>query len=105
MWIQHQSSRPPASSSSTEVPRRKVEYGSGLVVNPSGYVLTASNAVSGCHVIAIPGLGNAERLAEDKDSGLALLRIEDVAAAESGATPLLAGQVRIRAISPIWANS
>lgn len=38
-------------------------------------------------------------------TGLALLRIEEVAAAESGATPLLAGQVRIRALSPVWTNS
>jgi folate-binding protein YgfZ len=38
-------------------------------------------------------------------TGLALLRIEEVAAAESGGTPLLAGQVRIRAISPIWSNA
>jgi peptidoglycan hydrolase-like protein with peptidoglycan-binding domain len=64
-----------AVASTTDAPRRKVEYGTGLVVNPSGYIVTARDAVDGCQVIAIPGLGNAERLAEDKDNGMALLRV------------------------------
>ncbi len=58
------------------MPRRKVEYGTGLVVNPSGYVVTARNAVEGCHVVVISGPGAMpERLAEDKNNGLALLRV------------------------------
>jgi len=59
----------------TEVSRRKVEYGSGLVVSPSGHVIAARPVVERCQVIAIPSLGNAERLAADNDSELALLRV------------------------------
>jgi hypothetical protein len=64
-----------AGGSSESVPRRKVEYGSGVVVSPSGHIVTAQSLVDGCQVIAIPRHGHAERLAEDKDSGLALLRV------------------------------
>jgi peptidoglycan hydrolase-like protein with peptidoglycan-binding domain len=64
-----------ASAGTTEVSRRKVEYGSGLVVSPTGHIVAARHAVERCQVIAIPTLGNAERVAEDKDSELALLRV------------------------------
>jgi peptidoglycan hydrolase-like protein with peptidoglycan-binding domain len=64
-----------ASTGSIGVARRKVEYGSGVVVSPSGHIVAARRVVDGCHVIAVPRLGNAERLAEDRDSGLALLRV------------------------------
>jgi peptidoglycan hydrolase-like protein with peptidoglycan-binding domain len=64
-----------ASTGSIKVARRKVEYGSGVVVSPNGHIVTARRVVDGCHVIAIPTLGNAERLAEDKDGELALLRV------------------------------
>ena len=56
-------------------PRRKVEYGTGLVVSGNGHIVTDKQIVDGCHVIAIPGIGHAERLAEDKSSDLALLRV------------------------------
>ena len=64
-----------ASAGATEVSRRKVEYGSGLVVSPTGHIVAARHAVERCQVIAIPTLGNAERVAEDRDSELALLRV------------------------------
>jgi len=45
------------------------------VVSPTGHIVAARHAVDRCQVIAIPTLGNAERVAEDKDSELALLRV------------------------------
>ena len=55
--------------------RRKVEYGTGLVVSGTGHVVTDKQIVDGCNVISVPGIGNAERLAEDTASDLALLRV------------------------------
>jgi hypothetical protein len=55
--------------------RRKVEYGSGIVVTAAGHVLSDRRLTDGCSVIAVGGLGNAERLAEDRASDLALLRV------------------------------
>jgi hypothetical protein len=58
----------------TEAPRRKVEYGTGLFVSPVGHLLTDRKLVEGCSVIALPGLGNAERIAESPGDQLVLLR-------------------------------
>jgi hypothetical protein len=55
--------------------RRKVEYGSGIVVTATGHVLSDRRLTDGCSIIAVAGLGNAERLAEDRASDLALLRV------------------------------
>jgi len=55
--------------------RRKVEYGTGLVVSGNGHVVTDKQTIDDCNVITIPGVGHAERLAEDKSSELALLRV------------------------------
>jgi peptidoglycan hydrolase-like protein with peptidoglycan-binding domain len=55
--------------------RRKVEYATGLVVSASGHIVTDKNAIDGCQVITVPGLGHAERLAEDRSSDLALMRV------------------------------
>jgi len=44
-------------------------------VSTSGHIVTARPLVDGCQVIAIPGVGNAERLAEERDSELALIRV------------------------------
>src|SRR5262249_53896150 len=38
-----------------DAPRRKVEYGSGVFVSAVGHVLTDSNLLEGCNVIALPG--------------------------------------------------
>jgi hypothetical protein len=55
--------------------RRKVEYGSGIVVSAAGHLLTDRRLTEGCGVIAVAGLGNAERLAEDRANDLVLLRV------------------------------
>jgi len=53
--------------------RRKVEYGTGLVVSAAGHIVTHRQLVEGCQLVRIPGLGHAEQLAEDNN--LALLRV------------------------------
>jgi peptidoglycan hydrolase-like protein with peptidoglycan-binding domain len=55
--------------------RRKVEYGSGIVVSSSGHILTDRQLVDGCTVVTIAGIGNADRVGEDPASDLALLRV------------------------------
>src|SRR5664279_2139329 len=56
-------------------PRRTVEYGTGVVVSGDGAILTDRESTDGCLAITIGGFGNADRVAEDRDHGLALLRI------------------------------
>jgi hypothetical protein len=56
-------------------PRKKVEYATGIVVSADGAIITDRQAVDGCQFIVVPGHGNADRVAEDKARGLALLRI------------------------------
>ena len=53
-------------------PRRKVEYASGVAVGP-GHIITSRDALDGCYVVTVAGIGGADRVAEDK--GLALLRV------------------------------
>jgi hypothetical protein len=55
-------------------PRRKVEYASGVVVGPS-HILVNREVLEGCFVVTIGGIGGADRVAEDKANGLALLRV------------------------------
>ncbi len=56
-------------------PRKTVEYGTGIVVTDDGNIVTDRQLVDGCVAIAIAGFGNADRIAEDKERDLALLRI------------------------------
>jgi peptidoglycan hydrolase-like protein with peptidoglycan-binding domain len=56
-------------------PRKTVEYGTGIVVSDDGAIVTDRQVTDGCLAIAIPGYGHADRIAEDKDHDLALLRI------------------------------
>src|ERR1700736_1422830 len=56
-------------------PRKTVEYGTGVVVSDDGAILADRQVTDGCQSIAIAGHGNAERVAEDNDHDLALLRI------------------------------
>ena len=56
-------------------PRKKVEYGTGIVVSEDGAIVTDRQVVDGCLSIVVAGYGNADRTAEDKDRDLALLRI------------------------------
>jgi peptidoglycan hydrolase-like protein with peptidoglycan-binding domain len=56
-------------------PRRTVEYGTGVVVSDDGAIIADRQITDGCLAVTIPGFGNADRVAEDKDHDLALLRI------------------------------
>ncbi|OCK57747.1 serine protease [Bradyrhizobium sp. LMTR 3] len=56
-------------------PRKSVEYGTGLVVGDDGAILADRQITDGCLTVAIAGFGNADRVAEDKEHDLALLRI------------------------------
>jgi peptidoglycan hydrolase-like protein with peptidoglycan-binding domain len=56
-------------------PRKTVEYGSGVVVSDDGAIVADRQITDGCLAIAIAGYGNADRIAEDKDHDLALLRL------------------------------
>ena len=55
--------------------RRRVEYGSAIVVSSDGALVTAARNVDRCEVITVPPFGHAERTAEDKTNGLALVRL------------------------------
>lgn len=54
---------------------KSVEYGNGLVVSERGHIVTDRKLTEGCQVIVAAGLGDADRVADDKSSGLALLRV------------------------------
>ena len=54
---------------------KSVEYGNGLVVSAQGHIVTDRKLTQGCQVIVAAGLGDAERMADDQDNGLALLRV------------------------------
>ena len=56
-------------------PRKTVEYGTGLVVGDDGAIIADRQITDGCLTVAIAGFGNADRVAEDKEHDLALLRI------------------------------
>jgi hypothetical protein len=56
-------------------PRRKVEYGTGIVIDDAGGVLTTRELLEGCQVITLAALGPADRVAEDRAANLALLRV------------------------------
>ena len=57
------------------LPKRKVEYGTGIVVSAAGHILTDRQVTDDCHVILVGGDGDADRLAEDKTADLALIRV------------------------------
>jgi hypothetical protein len=65
----------PAQLPGAPAPRRKVEYGTGLVVSAAGDIVTDADLLTGCELIVVPGFGHAERIAEDKGAALALLRV------------------------------
>jgi len=56
-------------------PKRKVEYGTGIVVSAAGHILTDRQVTDGCNVIVVSGYGDADRQAEDKTFDLVLLRV------------------------------
>ncbi len=55
--------------------RRKVEYGTGIIVSGKGYIVTDRLLADGCGIIVVAGHGNAERIRDDKTLDLALLRL------------------------------
>jgi peptidoglycan hydrolase-like protein with peptidoglycan-binding domain len=63
----------PVSGAAPPQAKRKVEYGTGVVVGSSGHILTDAQVVDDCQVIVIGGRGHADRIAET--DGLALLRV------------------------------
>jgi peptidoglycan hydrolase-like protein with peptidoglycan-binding domain len=56
-------------------PRKTVEYGTGIVVSDDGAVIADRQVTDGCLAVTVAGYGNADRVAEDKDHDLALLRL------------------------------
>jgi hypothetical protein len=56
-------------------PRKTVEYGTGVVVSADGAIVADRQITDGCLAVVISGHGNADRVAEDKEHDLALLRI------------------------------
>jgi peptidoglycan hydrolase-like protein with peptidoglycan-binding domain len=56
-------------------PRKSVEYGTGIIVSEEGAIVTDRQVVDGCLSTVVAGYGNADRIAEDKERDLALLRI------------------------------
>ena len=68
----------PAAAVAGPPPRRKVEYGSGVFVSADGHVATTRDLIEGCHLFNLAGYGPADLVADDKESGLALLRIYGV---------------------------
>jgi peptidoglycan hydrolase-like protein with peptidoglycan-binding domain len=56
-------------------PRKTVEYGTGVVVGDDGAIIADRQITDGCLTVTIAGFGNADRVAEDKEHDLALLRI------------------------------
>jgi Trypsin-like peptidase domain len=66
---------------------KSVEYGNGLVVSDRGHIVTDRKLTEGCQVIVAAGLGDAERVADDKSSGLALLRVYGARATSPLALP------------------
>ena len=52
-----------------------VEYGTGLIVGARGAILTNRQLTDGCKIIVVSGFGDADRVAEGKENGLALLRV------------------------------
>jgi peptidoglycan hydrolase-like protein with peptidoglycan-binding domain len=55
--------------------RKSVEYSTGIVVSDDGAIIADRQVTDGCLAIAITGYGNADRISEDKEHDLALLRI------------------------------
>src|SRR5579872_4039816 len=56
-------------------PRKTVDYGTGVVISEDGAILADHEVTEGCIAITVPGLGNADRVADDREHGLALLRV------------------------------
>jgi peptidoglycan hydrolase-like protein with peptidoglycan-binding domain len=58
--------------------RRKVEYGTGIVVSAAGHIITDRQVTDGCNVIVVSGYGDADKQAQDQAADLALIRVYGV---------------------------
>ncbi len=65
----------PTNAQAGPPPRKTVEYGTGVVVGEDGAILADREIADSCVAMTIGGYGPADRVADDKDHGLALLRI------------------------------
>ncbi|WP_249143908.1 serine protease [Bradyrhizobium lablabi] len=65
----------PSAAQAGPPPRKTVEYGTGVVVSEDGAIVTDRVTTDECIALTIPGHGSADRVAEDKEHDLALLRI------------------------------
>lgn len=54
---------------------RTVDYGTAIVVDRSGDLVTARQLTAACEALTVPGHGHAVRVADDAASDLALLRV------------------------------
>src|SRR5215218_486988 len=66
---------PAGAQAAAPPPRKTVEYGTGVVVSEDGAIVTDRQITDGCLAVTIAGFGNADRIGEDKEHDLALLRI------------------------------
>lgn len=66
---------PNGAQASGPPPRKSVEYATGIVASADGAILTDRQATDGCLSLVVAGYGNADRVADDKDRDLALLRV------------------------------
>jgi hypothetical protein len=60
------------------IAKRKVEYGTGIIVSSAGHILTDRELTDGCNVIVVSGFGNAERTIDETSKDLALLHVYGV---------------------------
>jgi len=65
----------PIGVQSGPLPKRTVDYGTGLIVSADGAILADREITDGCLAITIGSYGSADLLDDDEDSGLALLHI------------------------------
>jgi hypothetical protein len=56
-------------------PKSKVQYASGIAVSAEGHIVTDREALDGCDILTIAGIGGVDRVAEDRAAGLLLLRV------------------------------
>jgi hypothetical protein len=56
-------------------PKSKVQYASGIAVSGDGHIVTDREALEACDILTIAGIGGVDRVAEDRDAGMSLLRV------------------------------